>query len=154
MLFIIEGIKGSGKTTLAKEICSSFNVPYFNERGSGVFFNDLKPGEVRNLVAKHVLFVELEFFKQVDFCIDRFHISEAAYRIINGENKIDYFNEIEKEIIKISHMLIFCKTDIDVAKSRLYNRDGVIPDNLELSYEIFWDIYSGSKLNKIAVTRN
>jgi len=148
MFIIVEGMKCSGKTTVAKKLSDILEMKYFNERGETICFNNLAKGETRNLVAKYCTYLELEFAKLFDYCVDRFHISEHVYRKINFET-IDYFEDIESKIMEIPHLLLFCCPNYESLLNKTIERDGIdATKNLRITYNMFLNFYKRSKLNK------
>jgi hypothetical protein len=149
MLFILEVINCSGKKTLYFDLCRLFGIKYFNERRTRYCFVNIN-NDYRDIVAKYILYLELEFAKLFNFCMDRFHISEAAYRMIEGRT-IDYFDDFESELLSIHHLLIFCCPDYGLLEKKIIERDGFVPDKFYELYCIFLDLFKRSKLNKILI---
>ena len=58
-LIIIQGLPGSGKTTLAKEVSSQFNIPYFE---ADQYFEDKDGNLIQNIFIAPIFFAKLGHF--------------------------------------------------------------------------------------------
>lgn len=115
-LFVVfEGVDGSGKTSLAKQIAKNNNVNYTHndksrsyEEGKANSFNYIKTLE-----------------KMKTGVIDRLvHTGETVYApLYRGYDGIDYFEELENEMIdKFNIVIVYVYANDDVIIDRLNKR--------------------------------
>lgn len=119
MIVILEGLDETGKSTIAN---------YFRKKGF-LYLNDDSSQPIKEdkkFYVKAGILSILEVFKvihnKVDLVIDRFHLTEFVYGIINRDYSASYIFDVDKELSKLDTRLIYMTDDITLINSRA-NKD-------------------------------
>jgi len=165
MLIIIEGVDGSGKTTVAETILKSFKNCLLLKQGNIPKSSD----QAQVNILKQTFLDILDLYYKIEdlgyhLILDRYYPSEICYSPIlrKYEAIFDPFYELlEKSIINngIKFKLLWVKTDPNIIKQRLgvrgedYIKHHMV-DALHKNYQDFIGSQSNFSLNDIIVYDN
>lgn len=100
-MILIEGMDGTGKTTLAREVAQRLHLEYVHERNTDQGFH------------RYVL-LGLNVGPVVS---DRFHLSEAVYPVVKQDGRLPMLrwqqHMVERVLLRHGTVLVYCQTDED-----------------------------------------
>lgn len=116
MIIYLEGVDGSGKTTLAKtiqKICKNLKIPCDIQAER---FICTKPNSENRVKSEELieLFKRMQEERSKVYVLDRGPISDIVYRIFDDYNPVidlDTFIDLIDEDLQASTMLIYCKNE-------------------------------------------
>jgi len=112
MIIIVEGIDRVGKTTLCKMLNEEIGYPILDDRS---IFDKNK--EISMIVEAERMSAQISLLKYVDnIIIDRFHISEYVYGLVEREYENTFMFRIDKKLAKLNAVLILVNP-VDINKS-------------------------------------
>ena len=153
MLYIVEGMDLTGKSTFCQELkrYTNASIYKFNRRPK-----DDSEVEIQKLHTHYLTVIELLTQMNSNIHIlDRFHLSQQVYSILRGTDEMNllFYDYLEAKIKSIPHLLIHCTSPMNVILQRLDQRgDNYINEHqlglLSMRYE---KAFNKSTLNKIQI---
>lgn len=110
MLIIVEGIDRVGKTTLCNRISEKFNIPIWKEK---LFTADSY--EPKAVAEQMMTVIKLSRLLKKDLILDRFHLSEIVYGIVERRYDSPYMWIIDNAIRDEACMILV--DPVDLSKS-------------------------------------
>lgn len=145
MVIAIEGVDGTGKTSVAKELANKLNFKYVEKPFSNVFQQDKMPKYLeikdglnkqknKNLLAwfygLNILFCK-DYFKSENIVCDRFLVSNFSW-ILDETNEIIF--ETMLKLTALPELTVLLTASQDVLNRRIEERDNLDKDLCKLQY--------------------
>lgn len=87
-------------------------------------------------------------------CIDRAVVGFKTYNsILNKSHPASDYDIMEKELLGVSHLMIYCRPEIETIRRRLKEHNEVLPEGTSIveTLKVYDLNYSQSRLNKIVI---
>jgi len=159
MIFIIEGVDKSGKSTLAERVAKEF--PGIMLKITDKPENDSE--EERDKIKRHYLRI-IDFLNNnvgINVILDRFYPSEICYSIKRGyEAGLDgFYSRLETELKKFDYLILFCHPGKKTIEDRITKEpDGYVSkkENLDIlrRYENFFGEPKRLNVLKVDTSKN
>lgn len=147
MIIIVEGIDGVGKTTLCRKIEKEYGFKYFND--------PYLPGPLEMRIINEKLCTTMEllrlFGKDQDIIIDRFHVSEYVYGLLNRRYLNNYVTRVDRDLAELSKQGYNVKLVLMITESPLHLSLCELEHktNLDQHQDMFIDyMHSGTRLEE------
>lgn len=138
---VILGVDGSGKTTLAKELASQFDLYYYKDK----VYKEKFFGNADYVWHSAFALMPLIADNEEGFVFDRFFFDEYVYQSLRRKNwRADYWAELIEMSVEQEFRIIHC-----FKHSRQYRPDEIIDrSNIKLLEEGYENLYVhlGSKI--------
>jgi len=164
MIIIIEGLDGTGKSTVAEIICKYLkknNKKHYLYKGRPDWFNkkydwlDYRTWAYTNYLTCLDFYYQYLKNNNINLINDRSYISEYVYGKTKRKYFSDWIDDVEDKI-KNDAILIYIYSSLEICIRRIKNRDfdKDISDVLAENYRLFEERFNLSKLNKIMINND
>ena len=152
MIFIFEGIDGSGKTTLARAFSKKARIQLLRYKRHFKLFSATRYSEIEANFLNSIL----QVCKRDSFIIDRWHISEKVYSCIFDRNYNRKFWKKIDAFLSDRAVIIYCDADAKVASSRIkiFKREKVDLTSLTAAKAAFDDALKTTSIKVIRIDMN
>lgn len=140
MIIICEGVNRVGKTTVGKMFEQTFGFKYFKDN----LINELldinkQQYTMGSIYGQLNLLLKL---KSVNIFVDRFHLTEFVYGVLDRNYKVPYFSDVDEKLAKAGAKLLYMTDDINAINQRA-GRD------LTQHKVLFDTLFKQSKMDKL-----